>query len=253
MAALNLNSRTFDGPKVWSQVVSHLGGRNKDTGQYLVLDLEVLTILDGVTCSPFGAVAKGSVDMQIDARMIHNLSFPNGDSVNEDTVPGDAIEITYDGAAVITQRLVTLRKEGLDCKMMTGDVNTAFRHIPIHADHVGRFAGTIPELGVLIIDLCRPFGWTNSPGYCWVAGAAIKHLYEMSSPEWPDKLPLGSDNSSSAAWCDDYICAEPDIGTRLGEADLAHRSEMIDVLGPHACNEDKFSQWFKSGKAIGLE
>ncbi|KAJ8554880.1 hypothetical protein ON010_g9603 [Phytophthora cinnamomi] len=227
--------------------------KSQDAGQYLVLDLEVIEILDGVTCSPFGAVAKGSVDMHIDARMIHDLSFPNGDSVNEDTVPGDAIEITYEGAAVIAQRLVTLRKEGLDCKMMTGDVNTAFRNIPIHADHVIRFAGTIPELVILIIDLCCPFGRTDSPGYYWVAGAAIKHLYEMLSSEWPDQPPFGSDNFSSAAWCDDYMCADPGIGTRFAEADLALRSAMIYVLGPRACNEDKFSQWFKSGKALGLE
>lgn len=58
-------------------------------------------------------------------------------------------------------------------KMMTGDVNSAFRHIPIHADSVGRFAGTVPELGILVIDLCCPFGWTDSPGYYWVGGAAI--------------------------------------------------------------------------------
>ncbi|KAG2872311.1 hypothetical protein PC117_g28048 [Phytophthora cactorum] len=34
---------------------------------------------------------------------------------------------------------------------------------PIAADDIGRFAGTIPELGILVIDLSFPFGWKNSP------------------------------------------------------------------------------------------
>ncbi|OWZ21827.1 Cleavage induced protein [Phytophthora megakarya] len=46
---------------------------------------------------------------------------------------------------------------------MTGDVIGAFRNIPISAVHVGRFAGTIPELEIFAINLCCSFGWKNSP------------------------------------------------------------------------------------------
>jgi hypothetical protein len=55
-------------------------------------------------------------------------------------------------------------------KMLTGDVNGAFRNIPLSAYHVGRFSGTIPELGILIVDLCCPFGYRPRT-------AAIGHLY----------------------------------------------------------------------------
>lgn len=43
-----------------------------------------------------------------------------------------------------------------------GDVAGAFRHIPFHGDAVGCFAGIVPELNVLVVNLSLPFGWTNS-------------------------------------------------------------------------------------------
>jgi hypothetical protein len=52
------------------------------------------------------------------------------------------------------------------------------------AKHVGRFAKTIPELGILIVDLCCPFAWKNSPSSYWIAGAAIGHLYAPVRPQF---------------------------------------------------------------------
>lgn len=209
--------------------------KGQDANQYLVLDISLFEVLNGLTCSPFGAVAKGSVPMDIDARIIHELSFPSGDSVNDETLPGDAIDITYDGAPVVARRIVELREAGHDTQMMTGDVkdvNAAFRHIPIQSDYVGRFSGCVPELGILVIDLSCPFGWTDAPGYYWVAGAAIKHLYEHSAPSWSGMIQEEREPFTCSAWCDDYICVKPDIGTRLPEANIALRSAMTEVLGP---------------------
>ncbi|OWZ17012.1 LOW QUALITY PROTEIN: hypothetical protein PHMEG_0009107 [Phytophthora megakarya] len=56
----------------------------------------------------------------------------------------------------------------------------------------------------------------------------------------------------SKAWCDDHICIEPDIGTRLTEASLSLRAAMTGILGPDAYNEQTFSQWFREGTALGL-
>lgn len=47
--------------------------------------------------------------------------------------------------------------------MMSGDVSGAFKYIPIHTDHVGRFVGTVQELGILVINLPCPFVWKLSP------------------------------------------------------------------------------------------
>ncbi|RLN14652.1 hypothetical protein BBJ28_00019051 [Nothophytophthora sp. Chile5] len=80
-------------------------------------------------------------------------------SANDNTVDGASVEVTYDGPQTIAHRILEVEAEfpGM-AKMVSGDVAGAFRNIPIHADHVGRFAGTIQELGVLIIDLACPFG-----------------------------------------------------------------------------------------------
>lgn len=118
----------------------------------------------------------------------------------------------------------------------------------LYADSVGRFAGTIPELGILVIYLACPFGWTESPACYWVAGGAIKHIYNHSVPYWSGQHRA----FDGQAWCDDHISVEQDVGTRLAEANIALRSAMVAVLVPNACNDDKFTSWFTRGKALGL-
>ncbi|EGZ20813.1 hypothetical protein PHYSODRAFT_489139 [Phytophthora sojae] len=228
--------------------------KGQDENRYLILDLELLSILHGVTCSPFGAVQKGDADLTVDARLIHDLSFPPGASVNDNTVPDHEIDVCYDGSDALANRILDVDEVFPKLQqMMTGDVNGAFRNIPVSADNVGRFAGTIPELGILVIDLCRPFDWSNSPVSYWVAGAAISHLYSCSAPEWPLQPTSGKNNFDAKTWCDDHTAIEPDIGSRLAEAQLALRTAMITVLGPDACNEKTFTGWFKEGRTLGLD
>ncbi|OWZ04391.1 Cleavage induced protein [Phytophthora megakarya] len=234
-------------------IIKHLRV-GQDTNRYLILDIDLLSSLRGVTCSPFGAVQKGDIDMTVDARIIHDLSYPPGESVNDNTNPDFDVEVSYDGADALANRVLDVAAVFPDLqRMMTGDVNGAFRHIPISADAVGRFAGTIPELGVLIIDLCCPFGWKNSPSSYWIAGAAISYLYSNSAPEWPLQPAIARFNFDAKTWCDDHISIEPDIGSRLSEAHIALRRSMVAILGPDACNDKKFASWFRRGRALGLD
>lgn len=234
-------------------IIKHLRA-GQDTNRYLILDIDLLLALEGVTCSPFGAVQKGEVDLEIDARIIHDLSYPPGESVNDNTVPDDEVDVSYDGAEALVNRILDVAEVFPTLqRMMTDDVNGAFRNIQMSADHVGCFAGTIPELGVLVVDLCCPFGWRNSPSSYWIAGAAISHLYSSSAPQWPLQPKEATDNFDAKTWCDDHTAIEPNVGTRLVEAQLALRSAMVAVLGPDACNEKKFTTWFDKGKALGLE
>ncbi|ETK95461.1 hypothetical protein L915_01609 [Phytophthora nicotianae] len=136
--------------------------------------------------------------------------------------------------------------------MSTGDVAGAFRNIPVAAEAAGRFSGTIPELGILVVDLACPFGWTDSPRQYWAAGGAIVHLHKNTAPTWSGQPSMGSDKYDGKAWCDDHICIEPNIGSRLMEASISLRSAMVTILGPNACNEEKFTPWFTEGKALGL-
>ncbi|POM60732.1 Cleavage induced Predicted protein [Phytophthora palmivora] len=61
---------------------------------YLILDFDLLPILDSVTCSPFVVVLNGDVDLSVDAWVIHDIPFPQGESVNYNTVLDHEIEIS---------------------------------------------------------------------------------------------------------------------------------------------------------------
>ena len=213
----------------------------------------MLEHLPNVVCSPFGAVAKGDADIADAARMIHDLSHPYNMSINDCTDSADCIPINYDGAKSLATRFLELRQQTqAQIKMLTGDVSGAFKHVPLHADHVQYFAGTIPELGVLVIDLCCPFGWTDSPALYWIAGSLITHLHAGAAPTWPAQPANAAECFDRKAWCDDHNCIEQDVGSRLGEAEISLRRAMVEVLGPRACNEEKFSSWFTRGKSLGL-
>ncbi|RLN87346.1 hypothetical protein BBJ28_00008066 [Nothophytophthora sp. Chile5] len=112
--------------------------KGQDADRYLVLDLDLLSQLDGVTCSPFGAVAKGALPLSDDARVIHYLSFPPGASVNDHTASSSTIAISHVGAVAIARRIVEV-ETGFPGRgqMMVGDVSGAFRHITLHAEAVG--------------------------------------------------------------------------------------------------------------------
>ncbi|ETL88007.1 hypothetical protein L917_12893 [Phytophthora nicotianae] len=149
-----------------------------DSDKYLVLDIDLLAELEGIICSPFGAVEKSSPDTSHQARAIHGLSYPELASVNDNTAADDSVIVTFDGPQALARRILEVEVEFPDdAMMMSGDVSGAFKHIPVHADHVGRFfLGAVPELGILVIDLSCLFGWRLSPQHYWTAGAVITHL-----------------------------------------------------------------------------
>ncbi|OWY98707.1 hypothetical protein PHMEG_00030465 [Phytophthora megakarya] len=105
--------------------------KGQDDNRYLILDLDLLPQLEGVTCSPFGAVPKGEEDLSIDARVIHDLSYPKGTSVNEQVQDEPTIIVTYDGAAVLARRILDVEHElPGSARMATGDVTGVFRNSP---------------------------------------------------------------------------------------------------------------------------
>eukprot|EP00644_Phytophthora_capsici_P010340 jgi/Phyca11/123593/e_gw1.51.322.1 len=106
----------------------------QDASQYVVLDIDLLDILDEVTCSPFGAVQKGNLDLSEDARVIHDLSYPRGRSVNDNSADNSTILVRYSGTSLLArQALEVERQHPGTVKMMTGDVHGAFRNIPVAA------------------------------------------------------------------------------------------------------------------------
>lgn len=86
-----------------------------------MLNLDLLAQLDRVSCSPFGAVQDGDTAMGEAAWIIHDLSFLEGQSLNDNTVPGSAISVSYDGAKTLAQRILEVESEVLaSARMMSG-------------------------------------------------------------------------------------------------------------------------------------
>jgi hypothetical protein len=69
------------------------------------------------------AVQKVDVDLSVDARIIHDLSFPPGDSVNDNTEPDHEIEVGYDGPEALGNRIMDVASAfPMLQQMLTGDV-----------------------------------------------------------------------------------------------------------------------------------
>ncbi|OWY92878.1 hypothetical protein PHMEG_00037930 [Phytophthora megakarya] len=56
--------------------------QGQDNGTYLVVDLDVVRQWNILRFSPFGCVPKKDVDPRVEARLIHDLSFPTTSATN---------------------------------------------------------------------------------------------------------------------------------------------------------------------------
>jgi hypothetical protein len=74
------------------------------------------------------------------------------------------LEVHHDGVKHINQMgLEAAAQYPEDVVMMSGDVVGAFRDVPFNCWFREYFSGFIPELDLIVVNLCLPFGWTGSP------------------------------------------------------------------------------------------
>ena len=229
------------------------------SGKTLILPIKILEQWKDVFCSPLGVVPKPGKDTRTHGRIIHNLSFPESNSINDLTVQKSLPRPEYKHCSVIVDHILNLKdvfpKESLE--MMAGDVANAFRHVSINENYVKYFAGTVPELNILVIELSLTFGWTGSPCEYDVFGGAINYLHEKqqlaharrtnTNPNKP-----GINDIFAYYWVDDYINVERSLRKRTTPCRESLRQAMIHILGPDACNEDKFTAWGSKVKVLGL-
>ncbi|EGZ23008.1 hypothetical protein PHYSODRAFT_479296 [Phytophthora sojae] len=133
--------------------------KGQDAGLYLVLDAEVLRHWENIQISPLGAVPNKDCSPEDEVRLIHDLSFPRGHSTNDASRTEDCPDVEYKHVAAIAKRIEAChaRYKGAAIMIMKGDVKGAFRHLMLASGHVRWMAATIPELGVLIVDISAPF------------------------------------------------------------------------------------------------
>jgi hypothetical protein len=167
-------------------------------GEYLILEGDLLHRLlasKQIFLSPFGGTPKDGKPLTECARIVHDESFlrNRGLSLNAATT-NIPLEVHHDGVKHIAQwGLEAAAQYPEDVVMMTGDVASAFRHVPFNCWYCGYFSGYIPELDLIVVNLCLPFGWTGSPVHYSIAGQAIKAIHNSRT------------GFQNLVYCDDHI------------------------------------------------
>ena len=148
-------------------------------------------------CSPLGAREKEDGSF----RLIMDLSFPHGDSVNE-YISKDDFSVEYTGFDTATDLVRTM---GPNCLMFKIDIMHAFLVLPIRPSQ-WKLMGS-EWMGYYFIDFRLPFGLRSSPGIfnrfadavCWI----LQNIYNLPLATWLSKsstcgtkLTIGNYSSS---------------------------------------------------------
>ena len=108
---------------------------------------------DNFVISPLGLVPKKEPNS---FRLIHDLSFPEGFSVNSH-IPPEASSVQYQN---IETAIALVKANGNKCLMAKADIEDAFRQIPIHP--LDRHLLGLSCKNQFYFDACLPFGSSSS-------------------------------------------------------------------------------------------
>lgn len=87
-------------------------------------------------------VGKGDDDVSISGRTIHDLSFPEGTSINDCTDQDSITKTDYSHCDAVATEILRAKHDhpGAEIQIMTRDVASAFRNIRVHSNSVYLFA-----------------------------------------------------------------------------------------------------------------
>ncbi|OWZ02541.1 LOW QUALITY PROTEIN: hypothetical protein PHMEG_00025881 [Phytophthora megakarya] len=221
--------------------------KEQDAGRCLVLNLDILSMWPEVFISPFGNVDKAGGDPLTTGRTIHDLSFPEGASINDFTDQDAIPRANFCHCDAVAAEILRCKQEFPDAeiKIMAGDVTSAFRNVSIHSRSVHRFAGRIEIENTFVIELACPFGWTGSSGEYEVISGAVAFGHGKHGNR---HNPNGFFNYH---W---MITSTLPLmfGSNCQDMERSLRYTMTALLGSGAVNEDKFTTWNTSQKILRL-
>ena len=241
----------------------------QDDGSLLVLPDSMLKDWDTnpnvrIHISPYGVVPKKGEVTSTDGRPIADLSFPRGVSVNDFTPREHIPQTDWRPASAVGRRIHELailsgwsadHANKSQIRGFVGDIHAAFRHATNRANHVKWFVFHIPDLNILVLDMCAPFGWRASPMFYGVYGNGITWAVQRESPHTLN--PLTSHDTTPFfcyEWVDDFVLLELNDPPRLEAAETALRLAMTLTLGHTAIHPKKFSEtWEKQIHYLGLD
>lgn len=159
-------------------------------------------------CSPVGLVEKKTKG---EFRMIHHLSFPEGQSINDGIGP----EHSHVRYATIEEAIMVVRTLCAKAFMCKTDVKHAFRIIPVHPDEYHLFV--FQWKGCFYVDLALQMGCSAS---CKIFEAF------SSAVEWIGRKKLGL---NMVHILDDFFLAS--VSKEVGTFQLRSFLEMCSDLG----------------------
>lgn len=109
--------------------------------------------IDNLIVSPIGLVPKSTPG---EFRLIFDLSFPHGSSIN-DGIPQDCATVAYTSFDAVTSMV---RHEGQGSHLVKVDIKSAFRLLPIHPQDFCLLGMKANEK--FFVDKCLPFGLSVS-------------------------------------------------------------------------------------------
>ncbi|RAW25821.1 hypothetical protein PC110_g17766 [Phytophthora cactorum] len=129
----------------------------------------------------------GSEASNVSGRTIHDLSYPEGSSINYSTDEDSVNKPDYNHCAAVVREILKAKHGflGAVVHVMAGDVATALRNISIHSNSVYLFAGLIEEENTLVIELSAPFGWTGSPEFYEIFGGRFPMFTAVIPTQFP--------------------------------------------------------------------
>ncbi|XP_073419122.1 uncharacterized protein [Dendrobates tinctorius] len=139
--------------------------------------------------SPLGIVPKKEPGKY---RLIHHLSYPKGDSVN-DAIPPEDSSVTY---ASFDRAVELVRAAGHVALLAKTDIESAFRLLPVHPECYHLLGCKVDQL--FYFDMCLPMGCSIS---C--------HYFELFSTflDWVVRHETGS--NSTVHYLDDFLFVGP--------------------------------------------
>jgi len=191
-------------PDVITRYITEEVGKGRMIGPLLPSSEPLLHV------SRFGLIPKGHGTGKF--RLITDLSFPHGASVNEG-IDTDLVSLSYMSVDRVAEVVETLGKGSLLAKM---DIEAAYRLVPVHPHD--RVLLAVKWDDNIYVDACLPFGLRSAPkifnavadALCWcLQQAGIRFVYH---------------------YLDDYILVAPPNSKECSEA-VATVEETCAKLG----------------------
>jgi ribonuclease HI len=211
----------------------------------LIIDSDVSLKDPGVNPMPFAVAPKKGLNYEEDGRLIHDASFPKGNSLN-DAVPDVKLDAKTDDVINIARRAIQLYLDfpGVFIAAMCADVDAGFNNAPASEAASLHFSGQIPGTTYMSIALTAIFGYTDSPAIFALFAKAAQY-YHKNAPQCQQFW--------NWLWVDDFVCMEPDVGTLLHDSEARLRASFELIFGSPGWNNDKYVPWSNRIHAVGLD